>query len=161
MLKNWIKDRVNEGRLKSPWLIHYDCGSCNGCDIEVLACLTPVYDIERFGIINVGNPKHADVLLVTGTVNQRNKHVLKNIYDQMPSPTAVLALGACGLSGGVFRECYNVVGGVDKVIPVDVYVPGCPPKPEAIIDGVVKALAVVKEKLGLAEEPVVAVANME
>ena len=161
MLKNWIKDRVNEGRLKSPWLIHYACGSCNGCDIEVLACLTPVYDIERFGIINVGNPKHADVLLVTGTVNQRNKHVLKNIYDQMPSPKAVLALGACGLSGGVFRECYNVVGGVDKVIPVDVYVPGCPPKPEAIIDGVVKALAVVKEKLGLAEEPVVAVANME
>ena len=79
----------------------------------------------------------------------------------MPSPKAVLALGACGLSGGVFRECYNVVGGVDKVIPVDVYVPGCPPKPEAIIDGVVKALAVVKEKLGLAEEPVVAVANME
>ena len=146
---------------KSPWVIHYDASSCNGCDIEVLACLTPVYDIERFGIINVGNPKHADVLLVTGTVNERNKHVLKNIYDQMPSPKAVLALGACGLSGGVFRECYNVVGGVDKVIPVDVYVPGCPPKPEAIIDGVVKALAVVKEKLGLAEEPVVAVANME
>ena len=161
MLKNWIKDRINQGRLKSPWLIHYDCGSCNGCDIEVLACLTPVYDIERFGIINVGNPKHADVLLVTGTVNERNKHVLKNIYDQMPSPKAVLALGACGLSGGVFRECYNVVGGVDKVIPVDVYVPGCPPKPEAIIDGVVRALAVVTEKLGLAEEPVVAVANME
>ena len=127
----------------------------------MLACLTPVYDIERFGIINVGNPKHADVLLVTGTVNERNKHVLKNIYDQMPSPKAVLALGACGLSGGVFRECYNVVGGVDKVIPVDVYVPGCPPKPEAIIDGVVRALAVVKEKLGLTEEPVVAVANME
>ncbi len=164
MLKDWIKNRINEGRLKSPWLIHYDCGSCNGCDIEVLACLTPVYDLERFGIINVGNPKHADVLLVTGTVNERNKHVLKNIYDQMPEPKAVLALGACGLSGGVFRECYNVVGGVDKVIPVDVYVPGCPPKPEAIISGVVKALEVVKQKLGLtaAEEiPTVAVANME
>ena len=161
MLKNWINNRINEGRLKSPWLIHYDCGSCNGCDIEVLACLTPVYDIERFGIINVGNPKHADVLLVTGTVNQRNKHVLKNIYDQMPSPKAVLALGACGLSGGIFRECYNVVGGIDKVIPVDVYVPGCPPKPEAIIAGVVEALGVVKKKLGLTEEPVVAVASME
>ena len=156
-LKQWI----NTGRLKSPWVVHFDCGSCNGCDIEILACLTPVYDLERFGIINVGNPKHADVLLVTGTVNQRNKHVLKNIYDQMPSPKAVLALGACGLSGGIFRECYNVVGGVDKVIPVDVYVPGCPPKPEAIIAGVVEALGVVKKKLGLVEEPVVAVANME
>ncbi|KAF0233242.1 MAG: NADH ubiquinone oxidoreductase 20 kDa [Desulfovibrionaceae bacterium] len=143
MLKDWI----NKGRLKSPWIVHFDCGSCNGCDIEVLACLTPVYDVERFGIINIGDPKHADVLLVTGTVNHRNKHVLKNIYDQMPSPKAVIAMGACGLSGGVFREAYNVVGGVDKVIPVDVYVRGCPPKPEAMIDGVVMALGKVKAAL--------------
>jgi ech hydrogenase subunit C len=143
MLKDWI----NKGRLKSPWIVHFDCGSCNGCDIEVLACLTPVYDVERFGIINIGDPKHADVLLVTGTVNHRNKHVLKNIYDQMPSPKAVIAMGACGLTGGVFREAYNVVGGVDKVIPVDVYVRGCPPKPEAMIDGVVLALGKVKAAL--------------
>ncbi|MFZ5426337.1 MAG: NADH-quinone oxidoreductase subunit B family protein [Thermodesulfobacteriota bacterium] len=143
MLKDWI----NKGRLKSPWIVHFDCGSCNGCDIEVLACLTPLYDVERFGIINIGDPKHADVLLVTGTVNHRNKHVLKNIYDQMPSPKAVIAMGACGLTGGVFREAYNVVGGVDKVIPVDVYVRGCPPKPEAIIDGVVLALGKVKAAL--------------
>ena len=160
----FVDNMIKRSRLKSPWIVHFDCGSCNGCDIEVLACLTPMYDVERFGVVNAGNPKHADVLLVTGTVNERNKHVLKNIYDQMPEPKAVLALGACGLSGGVFRECYNVVGGVDKVIPVDVYVPGCPPKPEAIISGVVKALEVVKQKLGLtaAEEiPTVAVANME
>ena len=143
MLKDWI----NKGRLKSPWIVHFDCGSCNGCDIEVLACLTPLYDVERFGIINIGDPKHADVLLVTGTVNHRNKHVLKNIYDQMPSPKAVIAMGACGLTGGVFRDAYNVVGGVDKVIPVDVYVRGCPPKPEAIIDGVVLALGKVKAAL--------------
>ena len=143
MLKDWI----NKGRLKSPWIVHFDCGSCNGCDIEVLACLTPVYDVERFGIINIGDPKHADVLLVTGTVNHRNKHVLKNIYDQMPSPKAVIAMGACGLLGGVFLEAYNVVGGVDKVIPVDVYVRGCPPKPEAMIDGVVMALGKVKAAL--------------
>lgn len=152
-----IKDWINKGHLKSPWVVHFDCGSCNGCDIEVLACLTPVFDVERFGIINVGNPKHADVLLVTGTVNHRNKKVLKNIYDQMPDPKAVIAIGACGSSGGVFRECYNVVGGVDQVIPVDVYVPGCPAKPEAIIDGVVTALEVVKAKLGLAEMPKVTV----
>ncbi|MBQ4132673.1 MAG: NADH-quinone oxidoreductase subunit B family protein [Desulfovibrionaceae bacterium] len=142
-----LNNLINKSRLKSPWVVHYDCGSCNGCDIEVLACLTPVYDLERFGIVNVGNPKHADVLLVTGTVNKRNKAVLKNIYDQMPEPKAVVAIGTCGMSGGMFRECYNVVGGVDKVIPVDVYVPGCPAKPEAIIDGVVKALELVKAKL--------------
>lgn len=143
MIKEWI----NKGRLKSPWVVHFDCGSCNGCDIEVLAALTPIYDVERFGILNIGDPKHADVLLVTGTVNHRNKHVLKNIYDQMPEPKVVIAMGACGLSGGVFRECYNVVGGVDKIVPVTVYVPGCPPKPEAIIDGVVVALGKVKALL--------------
>lgn len=122
-------------------MVHYDCGSCNGCDIETLACLTPLYDVERFGVLNIGNPKHADILIVTGTVNQRNKKVLKKIYEQMPSPKLVIAIGACGLSGGIFRDAYNVVGGVDKVIPVDVYVPGCPAKPEAIIDGVVEGLA--------------------
>ena len=126
--------------MKSPWLLHFDCGSCNGCDIEVLACLTPVYDIERLGIINVGNPMHADILLVTGTVNHRNKKVLANLYDQMPAPKVVAAIGSCGLSGGIFRESYNVLGGVDKILPVDVYVPGCPAKPEAIIDGVAIAL---------------------
>jgi len=142
---------IKKSRAKSPWIMHFDCGSCNGCDIEVLACLTPLYDVERFGIINVGNPKHADVLLVTGTVNHRNKKVLKNIYDQMPEPKAVIAIGACGNTGGVFREAYNVVGGVDKVIPVDVYVPGCPAKPEAIIDGVVTGLAKFAEKVEKAD----------
>ena len=135
-----LKAFIAKSRIKSPWLLHFDCGSCNGCDIEVLACLTPVYDIERFGIINVGNPKHADLFLVTGTVNHRNKKVLANLVAQMPDPKVVVALGACGLTGGVFREAYNVVGGVDKIVPVDVYVPGCPPKPEAIIDGVVTGL---------------------
>jgi ech hydrogenase subunit C len=141
-----LKKLTRKSRIKSPWLLHFDCGSCNGCDIEVLACLTPVYDIERFGIINVGNPKHADLLLVTGTVNHRNKKVLVNLVEQMPEPKIVVALGSCGLSGGIFREAYNVVGGVDKIIPVDVYVPGCPPKPEAIIDGVVTGLEKFSEK---------------
>jgi ech hydrogenase subunit C len=133
-----------KARTRSPWVLHFDCGSCNGCDIEVLACLTPVYDVERFGIVNVGNPMHADVLLVTGTVNHRNKRVLRNLYEQMPQPKAVVAVGSCGLTGGIFREAYNVVGGVNKVIPVDVYVPGCPARPEAIIDGILFAM----KKLG-------------
>ena len=140
-----LKKIIEHSQVKSPWLVHYDCGSCNGCDIETLACLTPLYDVERFGVLNIGNPKHADVLIVTGTVNNRNKKVLKQIYEQMPSPKIVIAIGACGLSGGIFREAYNVVGGVDKVIPVDVYVPGCPAKPEAIIDGVVEGLAKLSE----------------
>ncbi len=134
-----------KARHKSPWVLHFDCGSCNGCDIEVLACLAPVYDVERFGCINVGNPLHADVLLVTGTVNPRNRKVLRNLYDQMPHPKVVVAIGACGLTGGIFRETYNVVGGVDKVLPVDVYVPGCPAKPEAILDGVLLGAKKLRE----------------
>ena len=131
---------------KSPWVIHYDGSSCNGCDIEVLACLTPMYDVERFGIINTGNPKHADVFLVTGSVNEQNKDVVKQIYEQMPEPKVVVAVGICACSAGVFKQCYNILGGVDTVIPVDVYVPGCAARPEAIIDGVVKVLAVLQEK---------------
>lgn len=131
---------------KSPWIIHYDGSSCNGCDIEVLACLTPVYDVERFGVINTGNPKHADILLITGSVNEQNKDVIWQIYNQMPHPKVVAAIGICATSGGIFAECYNVLGGVDQVLPVDLYVPGCAARPEAIIDGVVKALAVLGEK---------------
>ena len=131
---------------KSPWVIHYDGSSCNGCDIEVLACLTPMYDVERFGIINTGNPKHADVFLVTGSVNEQNKNVVKQIYEQMQEPKVVVAVGICACSGGVFKQCYNILGGVDSVIPVDVYVPGCAARPEAIIDGVVKGLAVLQQK---------------
>lgn len=131
---------------KSPWILHYDASSCNGCDIEVLACLTPLYDIERFGIINTGNPKHADVLLITGSINEQNIPVVKNLYEQMPDPKVVVALGICATSGGIFQECYNVQGGIDKLLPVDVYVPGCAVRPEAIIDGVVQALGILEKK---------------
>lgn len=137
---------IEKSRLKSPWLLHYDGSSCNGCDIEVLASLTPLYDVERFGIINTGNPKHADILLITGGVNQRNARVIKNLYNQMPEPKVVVAVGACASTGGVFHNCYNIRGGVDTVIPVDVYVPGCAARPEAIIDGVVLGLQKLKEK---------------
>ncbi|WP_066649419.1 NADH-quinone oxidoreductase subunit B family protein [Christensenella timonensis] len=131
---------------KSPWLLHYDGSSCNGCDIEVLACLTPVYDVERFGVINTGNPKHADIFLITGGINDQNKPVVEQIYSQMPSPKVVVAVGICACNGGIFKECYNIIGGVDTTIPVDIYVPGCAARPEAIIDGVVKAVALLDEK---------------
>jgi len=131
---------------KSPWIIHYDGSSCNGCDIEVLACLTPMYDVERFGIINTGNPKHADIFLITGAVNTQNAEIVKNIYSQMPSPKVVVAIGICALTGNIFRDCYNILGGADTVIPVDVYVPGCAARPEAIIDGVVQALGILEKR---------------
>jgi Ni,Fe-hydrogenase III small subunit len=139
-------DFVTKSQIKSPWLLHFDCGSCNGCDIEILACLTPLYDVERFGIVNMGNPKHSDVLLVTGPANKRNYRVLQNLYQQMPDPKVVIVIGTCGCSGGVFHNCPNILGGVDKVIPVDVYVPGCAARPEAIIDGVVMGLGKLAEK---------------
>ena len=132
---------------KSPWIMHYDASSCNGCDIEVLACLTPLYDIERFGIINTGNPRHADILLITGSVNEQNIEVIKTIYEQMAEPKVVVAVGICATSGGIFRTCYNVQGGIDKVLPVDAYIPGCAVKPEAIIDGVVAALGILEKKV--------------
>ena len=131
---------------RSPWVLHYNATSCNGCDIEVLASLTPMYDLERFGILNTGNPKHADILLVTGSVSDRSAEVLRTLYDQMPSPKVVVALGICATSGGIFAECYNIKGGADKVLPVDVYVPGCAVRPEAIIDGVIQALAILEQK---------------
>jgi ech hydrogenase subunit C len=131
---------------KSPWLLHYDGSSCNGCDIEVLAATTPVYDVERFGVVNTGNPKHADIFLITGGINDQNKSVVKQLYDQMPDPKVVVAVGICACDGGIFKDCYNILGGADKVIPVDIYVPGCAARPEAIIDGVVKAVALLDKK---------------
>lgn len=127
-------------RVHSPWLIHFNSGSCNGCDIEILATLTPRYDVERFGIRLQGSPRHADILICTGPVTRQARDRLKRVYDQMPEPKYVIAVGACAISGSVFAGCYNVVGHIDEVIPVDVYIPGCPPRPEAIIDGVVQLL---------------------
>ena len=131
---------------RSPWILHYDGSSCNGCDIEVLACLTPLYDVERFGVVNTGNPKHADILLVTGSVNERNIEIITNLYRQMPSPKVVVAVGACACSGGIFARAYNIQGGIDQVVPVDVYVPGCAARPESIIDGVVQGIAALELK---------------
>lgn len=144
---NGALDRIRAwARRNSPWAIHYNSGSCNGCDIEILATLTPRYDVERLGIKLQGSPRHADVLICTGPVTRQSRERLLRIYEQMPVPKFVVAVGSCAISGGAFQGCYNVVGHIDEVIPVDVYVPGCPPRPEAIIDGVVKLLETLKSK---------------
>jgi len=121
-------------------LIHFNTGGCNGCDIEFVAAVTPVYDVERFGIKLQGSPRHADILAATGPVTSQIAQSLRRVYDQMPSPKFVVALGTCAVSGAPFRNCYSIQGGIDSVIPVDVYVPGCPPRPEAMIDGIAKLL---------------------
>jgi len=125
---------------RSLWVYFFNSGSCNGCDIENVAMVTPRYDIERFGMKVVGSPRHADALLVTGPVTAKMAPRLKMIYDQMPEPRVVVCVGTCGISGGVFYDSYTLAGPVDQLVPVDIYVPGCPPRPEAIIHGVVKAL---------------------
>ena len=136
---------------RSPWLLHYDGSSCNGCDIEVLACLTPVYDAERLGVMNTGDPMQADILLITGGINTQNAPVVKQLYEQMSDPKVVVAVGVCACTGGVFKECYNILGGADQVIPVDVYVPGCAARPQAIIDGIVKGIGIFQERLNKME----------
>jgi ech hydrogenase subunit C len=135
---------VNWARIKSPWIIHFNSGACNGCDIETLDALTPRYDLERFGVLLKGTPRHADVLVCTGPVTLQTKDRLIRIYEQMAEPKFVVAVGSCACSGGVFQGCYGVKGGIDSVIPVSAYVPGCAVRPEAIIDAVVKLLNSLK-----------------
>ena len=131
-------------RQNSIWAVHFNSGSCNGCDIEILATLTPRYDVERFGIKLQGSPRHADVLIVTGPVTRQARERLIRTYEQMPEPKFVISVGSCSISGGVFEGCYNCIGAVDAVIPVDVFIPGCPPRPEAIIDGIIQLLTELK-----------------
>jgi Ni,Fe-hydrogenase III small subunit len=128
------------GLTKSPWVFHVAAASCNNCDIEILDILTPRWDVERFGIVLVGSPRHADALLVTGVLNHKSLPRVLQVYEQTPKPCLVIGVGTCTCHSHIFEPSYNVVGPYDKYIPVDVYIPGCPPKPEAIILGVVKAL---------------------
>ena len=117
-----------------------DAGSCNGCEIEIVGLNSPIYDIERFGIHFVASPRHADMLLVTGPVTRNMELALRKTYDAMPAPRLVVAVGACGCSGGMFGQNYASLGGVDQVIPVDVYIPGCPPNPHALLHGILVAI---------------------
>jgi NADH-quinone oxidoreductase B subunit len=141
-----IERIINWARIKSPWILHFNTGACNACDIEIIASLTPRYDIERFGIQLKATPRHADVLVCSGPVTKQIADRLKRIYEQMPEPKFVIAVGTCACSGGVFSGCYSVKGGIDTVIPVSAYIPGCPASPNAIIDGVVKLLGSLEEK---------------
>jgi NADH-quinone oxidoreductase B subunit len=150
-----IKRIVNWARLKSPWILHFNTGACNACDIEIIASLTPQYDLERFGVLLKGTPRHADVLLCSGPVTRQVRDRLIRIYEQMPQPKFVVAVGTCACSGGVFKGCYNVMGGIDAVIPVAAYIPGCPTSPTAIIDGLVKLLRSLENQ----EKPAVAPAG--
>ena len=118
-LKTWA-------RVKSPWILHLNSGACNGCDIEILAALMPHYDLERFGVLLKASPRHADILVASGPVTKQMAKRLQRIYDQMPEPKFVVAVGACACSGGAFRGCYNVMEGIDRVVPVSAYIPGCP-----------------------------------
>jgi NADH-quinone oxidoreductase B subunit len=137
-----LRDRIVAwARRKSPWIIHFNSGACNACDIETVAALTPTFDVERFGVQLKGTPRHADVLVCTGPVTLQMKDRLRRIYEQMPEPKLVVAVGSCACSGGVFEGCYCVEGGVDAVVPVAAYIPGCAARPEAIIDGIVKLLS--------------------
>jgi NADH-quinone oxidoreductase B subunit len=134
---------VNWARGRSLWVLLLNTGACNACDIEVLAALTPRYDVERFGVLLKGSPRHADILVITGAVSRQIKDRLVRVYEQMPEPKFVVAVGTCAISGGVYDKCYNVYGGVDKILPVHAYVSGCPVKPEAVL----KAINALAEKI--------------
>jgi len=123
-----------------------DAGSCNGCEQEIVALSNPVHDIERFGIRFVASPRHADMLLVTGPVTRNMELALRKAWAATPAPKMVAAVGACGISGGIFGAKYASLGGVDAVIPVDVYIPGCPPRPEALLYGILLALGHVRQR---------------
>ena len=134
-------DPLAKSRIKSPWLFHLNTGSCNGCDIEIVAALTPRYDVERLGCILVGSPRHADVVLVTGPVTRQMIPRVIRVYEQIPNPKVIVAVGSCAISGGVFIGSPVTEGPIDEVIPVDVYVAGCPPRPEAIVNGIITAIS--------------------
>jgi len=133
---------------RSPWLYRINAGSCNGCDVELATtALIPRYDVERLGCQYCGTPKHADIVLITGPLTARVKEKVLQVYKEIPEPKVVVAVGICPISGGVFRDSYAIEGPIDKYIDVDVNVPGCPPRPQAIIEGIAMAIDIWKQRL--------------
>ncbi len=142
---NVARKMVRWGQRKSPWILHFNTGACNACDIEIIAALTPRFDLERFGVLLKGTPRHCDIMACSGPVTRQIEPRLVRIYEQVPEPKLVVAVGSCATSGGVFNGLYNVKGGIDQVIPVAAYIPGCPASPQAIIDGFAKLLKTLEE----------------
>jgi Ni,Fe-hydrogenase III small subunit/Pyruvate/2-oxoacid:ferredoxin oxidoreductase delta subunit len=148
-----LRERIR-GRLgRSLHVRQVDAGSCNGCELEIAAAANPMYDLERFGVHLVASPRHADLLLVTGPVTRNMEVALRRTYEAAPDPRVVVAVGACGCSGGLFGEgTYASVGAVDRVLPVDVYIPGCPPPPRAILNGLLVAMGIREARVGSAHD---------
>lgn len=143
-----LKRKVREVFGRSLAIREVDAGSCNGCEVEVNSLTNAIHDIERFGLHIVASPRHADMLLVTGPVTRNMEIPLRQTYNATPGPKMVVAMGSCAISGGIYRGSYAVLDGVDKVLPVDVYIPGCPPRPQAIIQGILVALGKMEERKG-------------
>lgn len=142
-----LKEKIGKLFGRSLSIREVDAGSCNGCEVEVNSLTNAIHDIERFGLHIVASPRHADMLLVTGPVSRNMEHALRQTYNATPSPKLVVAMGSCAISGGIFKDSYAVLGGVDKIVPVDVYIPGCPPRPQAIIQGIMVAVDKMEQKL--------------
>jgi Ni,Fe-hydrogenase III small subunit/formate hydrogenlyase subunit 6/NADH:ubiquinone oxidoreductase subunit I len=135
-----VRRRIEKLLRRSLAIREVDAGSCNGCELEIVALNNPVYDIERFGIHFVASPRHADMLLVTGPVTRNMELALLKTYQAMAEPKMVIAVGTCGISGGIFGKNYATIGEVDKVVPADVYIPGCPARPQALLHGILLAI---------------------
>jgi hydrogenase-4 component I len=144
-------DRLKGALLKdiqrSAYVYRVDCGGCNGCEIEIFAAITPIFDAERFGIKVVSSPRHADILVYTGAVTRSMRVPALRAYHAAPDPKICVAYGACGCSGGIFHDLYCVWGGADKILPIDLYIPGCPPTPPATIHGFAVALGLLQQKM--------------
>ncbi|MBQ4425458.1 MAG: NADH-quinone oxidoreductase subunit B family protein [Lachnospiraceae bacterium] len=137
---------IAKSMMKSPWLYHINTGSCNGCDIELVACLTPRYDVERYGFKLAGTPRHADIVVVSGPITTQSRDRLVRTLEQVPEPRCVVTIGSCPQSGNVFKGSYSIEGPLEKYCHVDVAIAGCTPKPEAIIEGLYKAAQILQKK---------------
>ena len=152
-LEQKLSKRIRQVLGRSLAIREVDAGSCNGCELEISALNNPIYDLERLGIHFVASPRHADMLLVTGPVTRNMELALRKTYQATAHPKVVVAVGACGISGGIFGRNYATVGGVNEVVPVDVYIPGCPPRPQALLQGILLAVGRLSQKLPWAERP--------
>jgi Ni,Fe-hydrogenase III small subunit len=146
-LGNELKSKINKLFGRSLAIREVDAGSCNACEVEIYNACNPIYDVERFGLSIVASPRHADMLVITGPVTRNMELGLLQSYKATPSPKIIIAMGSCAISGGIFKDSYAVENGVDNIVPVDVYIPGCPPRPQAIIHGIMVALDIMKEKI--------------